>query len=123
MSATVSKADIFRAEAAQRILLTDGAFGTMIQNYGLDEAAYREELQSLGTRILLVSPTKPADLPTSWTYVGAGPLTPEMLRDGLQDATERHAYISGAPRLVREVRQVLKRSGVRRVTTDAFSGY
>ncbi|USI72026.1 homocysteine S-methyltransferase family protein [Sphingomonas morindae] len=31
----------FRAEAAQRILLTDGAFGTMIQGYGLDEAAYR----------------------------------------------------------------------------------
>jgi 5-methyltetrahydrofolate--homocysteine methyltransferase len=30
-----------RAEAATRILLTDGAFGTMIQNYKLDEAAYR----------------------------------------------------------------------------------
>ncbi len=30
-----------RAEAARRILLTDGAFGTMIQGYRLDEAAYR----------------------------------------------------------------------------------
>ncbi|PXA87249.1 5-methyltetrahydrofolate--homocysteine methyltransferase [Nostoc sp. 3335mG] len=39
----MSKADIFRAEAAKRILLTDGAFGTMIQGYGLDEAAYRGE--------------------------------------------------------------------------------
>ncbi|HEY0316457.1 MAG TPA: 5-methyltetrahydrofolate--homocysteine methyltransferase, partial [Sphingomonas sp.] len=37
----MSKADLFHAEAAKRILLTDGAFGTMIQNYGLDEAAYR----------------------------------------------------------------------------------
>jgi len=36
-----TKADIFRAEAAKRILITDGAFGTMIQNYSLDEAAYR----------------------------------------------------------------------------------
>jgi len=27
--------------AAERILLTDGAFGTQIQGYGLDEAAYR----------------------------------------------------------------------------------
>ena len=27
--------------ASQRILLTDGAFGTEIQNYKLDEAAYR----------------------------------------------------------------------------------
>ncbi|MBU3077138.1 homocysteine S-methyltransferase family protein [Sphingomonas quercus] len=30
-----------RAEAANRILVTDGAFGTMIQTYRLDEAAYR----------------------------------------------------------------------------------
>lgn len=30
-----------REQAARRILLTDGAFGTMIQNYKLDEAAYR----------------------------------------------------------------------------------
>jgi len=37
----MSRADIFRAEAAKRILLTDGAFGTMIQGYSLDEAAYR----------------------------------------------------------------------------------
>jgi 5-methyltetrahydrofolate--homocysteine methyltransferase len=33
-----------RAEAAQRILLTDGAFGTMIQRYGLTEADYRGSL-------------------------------------------------------------------------------
>lgn len=32
-----------RALAAERILLTDGAFGTMIQGYRLDEAAYRGE--------------------------------------------------------------------------------
>ena len=33
-----------RAEAAKRILLTDGAFGTMIQSYGLAEADYRGSL-------------------------------------------------------------------------------
>jgi len=37
----VTAADRLRAEAAKRILLVDGAFGTMIQSYGLDEAAYR----------------------------------------------------------------------------------
>ncbi|HYZ49080.1 MAG TPA: homocysteine S-methyltransferase family protein [Sphingomonas sp.] len=35
----------FRAEAAQRILLTDGAFGTMIQAYRLAEADYRNGLE------------------------------------------------------------------------------
>jgi 5-methyltetrahydrofolate--homocysteine methyltransferase len=33
-----------RAEAAARILLTDGAFGTMIQGYGLAEGDYRGSL-------------------------------------------------------------------------------
>ncbi|QPQ54141.1 homocysteine S-methyltransferase family protein [Allosphingosinicella flava] len=32
------------AAARERILLTDGAFGTQIQSYGLDEAAYRGSL-------------------------------------------------------------------------------
>ncbi|WP_016747071.1 homocysteine S-methyltransferase family protein [Rhizorhabdus wittichii] len=34
-------AAIFRDQAKQRILLTDGAFGTMIQSYKLQEADYR----------------------------------------------------------------------------------
>jgi len=38
---TSSAAARLRAEAAQRILLLDGAFGTMIQSYGLSEADYR----------------------------------------------------------------------------------
>ena len=35
------KADQLRAIAAERILVFDGAWGTSIQNYGLDEAAFR----------------------------------------------------------------------------------
>ncbi|MES3109159.1 homocysteine S-methyltransferase family protein [Sphingomonas aurantiaca] len=34
----------FNAEAAKRILITDGAFGTEIQNWKLDEAAYAGDL-------------------------------------------------------------------------------
>ena len=37
-------AAIFRDQAKQRILLTDGAFGTMIQSYKLQEADYRGDL-------------------------------------------------------------------------------
>ena len=39
-------ADRFRAEAAKRILVTDGAFGTMIQNYRLGEAEYRGHIDT-----------------------------------------------------------------------------
>ncbi|MET0269546.1 MAG: homocysteine S-methyltransferase family protein [Sphingomonas sp.] len=42
----MSVADRFRAEAARRILVTDGAFGTMIQNYRLTEADYRGHLDT-----------------------------------------------------------------------------
>ena len=37
----MSKAQQLRAQAAQRVLLTDGAFGTMLQSYALSEADYR----------------------------------------------------------------------------------
>ena len=37
--------EALKAAAAQRILVTDGAFGTEIQNYRLDEAAYAGTLQ------------------------------------------------------------------------------
>lgn len=38
-------AERFRAEAAKRILITDGAFGTMIQSYKLEEKDYRGDLE------------------------------------------------------------------------------
>ena len=36
--------ELLQAEAAKRILITDGAFGTEIQNWKLDEAAYAGDL-------------------------------------------------------------------------------
>jgi 5-methyltetrahydrofolate--homocysteine methyltransferase len=39
-------AALFRAEAAKRILVTDGAFGTMVQTYGLGEADYRGSIDT-----------------------------------------------------------------------------
>lgn len=89
----------------------------------IDEAAYRDELREVGARILLVAPSAPDDLPDGWIYAGPSPLTPAMVADHVSDAGARHAYVSGAPRLVHDVRRVLRRAGVRRVTTDAFSGY
>ena len=39
-------AALFREQAAARILVTDGAFGTMVQGYNLDEAAYRGSIDT-----------------------------------------------------------------------------
>jgi ferredoxin-NADP reductase/Na+-translocating ferredoxin:NAD+ oxidoreductase RnfD subunit len=85
--------------------------------------AYRDELEALGVPVVLLAPTAPADLPAGWTYAGSGRIDEHFVAASLADAARRHAYVSGPPRLVHSVRQVLRRSGVRRVTTDAFSGY
>jgi len=68
--------DRFNAEAAKRILITDGAFGTEIQNWKLDEAAYAGNLglshdQKGNNDILAI--TKP-DVPETITreYLDAG---------------------------------------------------
>ena len=66
----------FNAEAAKRILITDGAFGTEIQNWKLDEAAYAGDLglshdQKGNNDILAI--TRP-DVPETITraYLDAG---------------------------------------------------
>ena len=40
----MSAADLFRTEAAKRILVNDGGFGTEIQCWKFNEAAYAGEL-------------------------------------------------------------------------------
>jgi ferredoxin-NADP reductase/Na+-translocating ferredoxin:NAD+ oxidoreductase RnfD subunit len=85
--------------------------------------AYREELEALGVPVVLLAPTAPDDLPVGWTYGGSGRVTPEFVAGAVPDAAGRRAYVSGPPRLVHAARRALRRAGVRRVTTDAFSGY
>jgi ferredoxin-NADP reductase len=87
------------------------------------EIAYRDELQTAGHPVLLVSPAQPADLPESWQWIGRGPLTAEMLLTAVPDATARTAYVSGAPDFVRNLKPALRKAGVRHVRSDYFTGY
>jgi ferredoxin-NADP reductase len=87
-----------------------------------DEVAYVERLSG-ASRVLLVSPTPPDDLPPNVTWLGAGPLTGELLLAAVPDAQVRDAFVSGAPHVVHTLRTALRRAGVRRVKADYFSGY
>ncbi len=89
-----------------------------------DEAAYLDELP-LGGRLrgVLLAPESPSALPAGWTYGGSGPLTADLLQSTVPDAGSRRAYVAGSPRLVSGVRRILRSSGVKRVVTDAFTGY
>jgi glycine betaine catabolism B len=88
-----------------------------------DDVAYADRLGDAGHRVLLVAPTAPASLPATWTYLGPGPVTAEMLLAAIPDAKARHAYVSGPPGLVRDLKPALHRAGLRRVHSDYFSGY
>ncbi|WP_448061072.1 FAD-dependent oxidoreductase [Cellulomonas hominis] len=88
-----------------------------------DELAYADVLTRAGARVLVLAPEPPADLPAGWHYLGAGRLTAEHLAEAVPDADQRRAYVSGPPGMVGHTRRLLHRAGVRRVRTDAFSGY
>ena len=88
-----------------------------------DDLAYASRLDAGGHRVLLVAPSAPAALPTSWTYLGPGPLTAELLLAAVPDAAARRAYVSGPPGLVRSLGPALRKAGVRRVKSDYFTGY
>jgi len=88
-----------------------------------DEPAYTDVLVGAGARVVVVSPQRPSSMPAGWGFVEGPTLEATALRDVVPDAGRRTAYVSGSPGMVDHVRRVLRRAGVRRVRTDAFSGY
>jgi len=87
------------------------------------ELAYSERLTELGHPVLLLAPAAPKPLPANWTYLGRGPLTPELIASAIPDVKSRAAYVSGPPAFVHVVRGLLRKAQVASVKTDFFSGY
>jgi len=88
-----------------------------------EELAYRAQLEASDARVIVIAPTAPADLPADWTYAGSDRLTAESLANLVPDVTTRHAFVSGPPALVDDVRGILRSLKARRISTDYFSGY
>ncbi len=99
-----SAAQRFRAQAASRILVTDGAFGTMIQGYRLGEAEYRGgltlDLDQKGNNDLLVL-TRPhvvAEITEAYLEAGA-----DMVSTNTFNANRISQADYGAEHLVRDL--------------------
>ena len=88
-----------------------------------DELGYADLLEKSRARVVLVSPSRPADLPQNWTWAGSGRITADLLRSAVPDLVSRRAFVSGPPGLVADMRAALKGIGVKKVTADYFSGY
>jgi 5-methyltetrahydrofolate--homocysteine methyltransferase len=96
--------DTFLAEAAKRILITDGAFGTEIQNWKLNEAAYAGTLglghdQKGNNDILaLTKPEVPASIHRAYFEAGA-----DIAETNTFSANRISQADYGAEHLVREI--------------------
>jgi ferredoxin-NADP reductase len=88
-----------------------------------EELGYSELLATSGVPVVLVSPSLPDDLPAHWTWAGSGRITGELLESAVPSLAARHAFVSGPPGLVADIRSALRARGVRRITADYFSGY
>jgi 5-methyltetrahydrofolate--homocysteine methyltransferase len=96
--------DIFLAEAAKRIMITDGAFGTEIQNWKLSEADYAGDLglghdQKGNNDILaLTKPDVPAAIHRAYFEAGA-----DIAETNTFSANSISQADYGAEHLVREI--------------------
>lgn len=85
------------------------------------ELAFREELAATGAEVIVFTRDKPEALPENWQWAGGVRLDAEGLARVVPDLSERHAYVSGPPRLIADLAPALHRA--RSLTTDAFAGY
>ncbi|WP_309102415.1 flavodoxin reductase [Microbacterium sp.] len=85
------------------------------------ELAFREELAATGARVIVFTRDRPGDLPAHWSWAEGVRLDARGLEQVVPDIAERHAYISGPPRLIADLAPALQKA--RSITTDAFAGY
>ena len=111
-----------RAEAARRILLTDGAFGTMIQGYGLSEADYRGELDLANDQkgnndlLALTCPAVVAEITRAYLAAGS-----DIVSTNTFNANTISQADYGAEHLVREIN--LASARIARTEADRAAAY
>ena len=88
-----------------------------------DDIAFGDVLRAADCRVVVLSPTRPSELPVGWSWVGEGPLNAETIRKAVPDAASRTTYLSGPPELVAGLERALHADGVKRIVTDVFIGY
>ncbi len=88
-----------------------------------DDIAFTEVLTAAACRVVILSPTRPAELPAGWSWGGDGELSAQQIGQAVPDAASRTTYLSGPPQLVAGLERALRRDGVRRIVTDVFIGY
>ena len=88
-----------------------------------DDIAFAEVLTAAGCPVVILSPTRPAELPNGWSWAGESEPSSEQIHKAVPDAVSRATYLSGPPELVAGLERALHQDGVKRIVTDVFIGY
>ncbi|HEY4152274.1 MAG TPA: FAD-dependent oxidoreductase, partial [Pseudolysinimonas sp.] len=88
-----------------------------------DDLAFADVLKGTGCTVVVLSPTRPRELPKSWSWAGEGELSSEQIHKAVPDAASRTTYLSGPPELVAGLERALHQDGVKWIVTDVFIGY
>ncbi len=88
---------------------------------GAAELAFGDDLVAAGIPVVVITRDEPSLLPAGWVWGGGSRLDAARLADLVPDLAERHAFVSGPPRLIADLAPALARA--RSLTTDAFAGY
>jgi len=89
----------------------------------IEEVAYKSLLKSMGIKVYIVSATPGRIDAKGWKVIGSPQVTKEIIEKIVPDISERIAYVSGPPFMVRGVKSHLKSLAAKRVKTDYFTGY
>jgi len=85
------------------------------------QLVFRDDLAASGVPVVVFTPDDPGALPANWTWAGPDRIDAGHLARVVPDLGQRHAYVSGPPRLIADLAPALEKA--RGITTDAFSGY
>jgi ferredoxin-NADP reductase len=88
-----------------------------------DDLAFADLLKATGCKVVVLSPTRPRELPPGWSWAGEGELSSEQINKAVPDAASRTTYLSGPPELVAGLERALHQDGVKWIVTDVFIGY
>ncbi len=87
------------------------------------EIAYRDSLEKSDVKVVIVAPSKPADLPKDWKYSKGSRIDFAHLPELVPDIAQRWAYVSGPTPFVQNASHELRKLDVRGLKHDYFVGY
>lgn len=89
----------------------------------INDMAYVDTLVNSNIKVILVTKTDQPMPSSSWIHHNDARITSKEIATYIPDANVRYAYVSGPPAMVDSAKAILKKTGVKYIKSDYFTGY